>query len=291
MPSPRFLFAGVVVILEQISRIPPFTDPEVADDAAQQISIYVINLDRSRDRWEHLCSQAVEYDLNVTRIPAVDGRVIADADRVDFHPHSFIYHNGRKLLPGEYGCYRSHLLALERFVASGDRMAIVMEDDVELNERLIPRAVAAMECVQGARLVKLVNHRLVGFKAICETAENDVIGRCMHGPQGSAACYILNRKAAKKLLTALKPMLLPYDVALERGWSTGVETFTTLENLVDFSRHRADTTIGKRMHYRAVKRHFLLRLTAHWFRTCDQLRRWRYAIKAGRETAADLGKR
>ncbi|MFK0162622.1 glycosyltransferase family 25 protein [Rhizobium sp. NPDC090279] len=279
MLSARFLFEGVAVILEQINRIPPRVDPEIADDVAQQVSIYVINLDRSRDRWEHLCSQAVEYDLHVTRIPAVDGRVIAEADRVDFHQHSFIYHNGRKLLPGEYGCYRSHLIALEQFVASGDKMAIIMEDDVELNEKLIPRAVAAMESVQGARLVKLVNHRLVGFKPICETAENDVIGRCMHGPQGSAACYIVNRKAAKKLLTTLKPMLLPYDIALERGWSTGVETFTTLENLVDFSPHRADTTIGKRVHYRAVKRHFMLRLTAYWFRTCDQLRRWYYAIK------------
>ena len=288
MLSPRFLFAGVTVILEQINRIPRLVDPDIADEAAQQLRIYVINLDRSRERWERLCSQAMEYDLNITRIPAVDGRVIAERDRIDFHPKSFIYHNGRKLLPGEYGCYRSHLLALEQFVASGDKMAIIMEDDVELNERLIPRAIAAMESVQGARLVKLVNHRLVGFKAIRETAENDVVGRCMHGPQGSAACYIVNRKAAKKLLTTLKPMLLPYDVALERGWSTGVETFTTFENLVDFSPHRAATTIGKRIHYRAVKRHPLLRLTAHWFRTCDQMRRWRYAVK---EAAASLSER
>ncbi|MBB3287245.1 MULTISPECIES: glycosyltransferase family 25 protein [unclassified Rhizobium] len=288
MLSPRFLFAGVTVILEQINRIPRLVDPDIADEAAQQLRIYVINLDRSRERWERLCSQAMEYDLNITRIPAVDGRVIAERDRIDFHPKSFIYHNGRKLLPGEYGCYRSHLLALEQFVASGDKMAIIMEDDVELNERLIPRAIAAMESVQGARLVKLVNHRLVGFKAIRETTENDVVGRCMHGPQGSAACYIVNRKAAKKLLTTLKPMLLPYDVALERGWSTGVETFTTFENLVDFSPHRAATTIGKRIHYRAVKRHPLLRLTAHWFRTCDQMRRWRYAVK---EAAASLSER
>ncbi|MGV1790118.1 glycosyltransferase family 25 protein [Rhizobium sp. A37_96] len=278
--STRFLFAGVTVILEQINRIPSPGGSEIAGDAAQKIRIYVINLDRSRDRWKRLCNQAVEYDLHITRVPAIDGRVIADEDRVDFHPHSFIYHNGRKLLPGEYGCYRSHLLALEQFVASGDKMAIIMEDDIELNERLIPRAIAAMESVQGTRLVKLVNHRLVGFKQICRTTENDIIGRCMHGPQGSAACYIVNRKAAQKLLTTLKPMILPYDVALERGWSTGVETFTTLEGLVDFSPHRADTTIGKRVHYRAVKRHSLLRLTAHWFRTCDQLRRWHYAIKA-----------
>ena len=291
MPPTRFLFVGVTVILEQISRIPQTVDPFIVAESAQQVRIYVINLERSRERWERLCGQAMEYDLDITRIPAIDGRTVAERDRVDFHSKSFIYHNGRKLLPGEYGCYRSHLLALQQFVDSGDKMAIIMEDDVELNEKLIPRAVAAMECVNGARLVKLVNHRLVGFKPIRETAENDVVGRCMHGPQGSAACYIVNRKAAKKLLIALKPMLLPYDVALERGWSTGVETFATLENIADFSPHRSDTTIGKRVHYRAVKRHFLLRATTHWFRTCDQLQRWRYAIKIKRETGVSLNQR
>ncbi|NLR98580.1 glycosyltransferase family 25 protein [Rhizobium sp. P38BS-XIX] len=254
-------------------------EPLTAENVEQQLRIYVINLDRSRDRWERLRGQAEDYGLDVIRIEAVDGREVAEADRLDFHPKSFIYHNGRKLLAGEYGCYRSHLLALEQFVASEDEMAIIMEDDVELNERLIARATAAMKSVDGARLVKLVNHRLVGFKPICETIENDIIGRCMHGPQGSAACYVVNRKAAKKLLVTLKPMLLPYDVALERGWSTGVETFATFENILAFSPHRADTTIGKRVHYRAVKRHFLLRMTAHWFRTCDQLRRWRYAMR------------
>ena len=272
------------MILERANRIIQCAEIPSVDSLASQVRIYVINLDRSPERWERLREQATLYGLSVTRIPAIDGSTIPEGDRVDFQPRQFVYHNGRKLLAGEYGCYRSHLLALQQFVTSGDKMAIIMEDDVELNERLIPRAIAAMECVNGARLVKLVNHRLVGFKPISETAENDIVGRCMHGPQGSAACYIVNRKAAKKLLITLKPMLLPYDVALERGWSTGVETFATLENIADFSPYRSDTTIGKRVHYRAVKRHFLLRATAHWFRTCDQLHRWRYAIKVKRET-------
>ncbi|AVA19952.1 glycosyltransferase family 25 protein [Rhizobium sp. LEGMi198b] len=268
------------MILERTNRIIACAEVPSADNPASQVRIYVINLDRSPERWERLRGQAAQYGLNVTRIPAIDGKTIPERDRVDFQPRQFIYHNGRKLLAGEYGCYRSHLLALQQFVASGEKMAIIMEDDVELNHRLIPRALAAMDSVCGARLVKLVNHRLVGFKPISETAECDIVGRCMHGPQGSAACYIVNRQAAKKLLVALKPMLLPYDVALERGWSTGVETFATLENVADFSPFRAETTIGKRVHYRAVKRHFLLRATAHWFRFCDQIRRWAYTVKA-----------
>jgi glycosyl transferase, family 25 len=87
----------------------------------------------------------------------------------------------------------------------------------------------------------------------------------------------------------MRPMLLPYDVALERGWSTGVETFSIEENLVAFSPYRRDTAIGKRSNYRAVKRHFLLRTTAHWFRAHDQILRWFYAALASRRARRARG--
>jgi glycosyl transferase, family 25 len=179
-------------------------------------------------------------------------------------------------------------MALEQFVASGDAFAIIVEDDVDLNPRLIPRAIAAITAAPHIGLVKLVNHRAVGFRPLLETSEKDIVGRCLHGPQGSAACYIVTRAAAEKLLVTMRPMLLPYDVALERGWSTGVETYSMENNLAEFSPFRSDTAIGRRVHYRAVKKHFLLRASAHWFRTHDQVRRWYYAMK---KKALNLPKR
>ncbi|QYA04704.1 glycosyltransferase family 25 protein [Rhizobium sp. B21/90] len=246
---------------------------------ASPLLIYVINLDRCIERWDRLRTQAVQHGLNLVRVAAVDGQSVLAEERVGFHPRSFSYHNGRTILAGEYGCYRSHLLALETFVASGDAMAIIIEDDVDLNAALIPRAMAAVAAVPGTEgsVIKLANHRKVGFRPVAMTTLGDVVGRCLHGPQGSAACYIVTREAALKLVKRLNTVLLPYDVALERGWSTGVQTFSTEDNLVTFSPHRRDTTIGKRSHYRAAKRHFMLRMTTHWFRAHDQLRRWFYA--------------
>jgi glycosyl transferase family 25 len=254
---------------------------------ASPILIYVINLDRCVERWDRMRAQAVSYGLNLVRVSAVDGHIVGTHERIGFDPRSFYYHNGRSILAGEYGCYRSHLLALETFVASGDAMAIIMEDDVDLNPTLIPRAMAAVEAVAAPEgcVIKLANHRNVGFRALTTTAHADVVGRCLHGPQGSAACYIVTRQAAQKLLKTLHAVLLPYDVALERGWSTGVQTFSVENNLVEFSPHRRETTIGKRSHYRAVKRHFLLRLTTHWFRSHDQVRRWFYATWARYQVA------
>ena len=268
-------------MLERIDRVNGYVAMSAPVPAAP-ILIYVINLDRCVERWERMRGQAVQYGLNIVRVAAVDGESVADHERVGFHARSFYYHNGRKILAGEYGCYRSHLLALEAFAASGDAMAIIVEDDVDLNNGLIPRAMAAVDAVAGAgaggSIIKLANHRKVGFRPVATTTHGDSIGRCQHGPQGSAACYIVTRKAALTLLKTLHSVLLPYDVALERGWATGVETFSIEDNLVEFSPHRRDSAIGKRKHYRAAKRHFLLRATTHWFRTHDQLRRWLYAI-------------
>jgi glycosyl transferase family 25 len=273
-------------MLERIDRTKARTGGD-APVPASPILIYVINLDRCAARWDRMRGHAVQYGLNIVRITAVDGQTVAEHERVGFHQRSFVYHNGRKILAGEYGCYRSHLRALQAFVDSGDAMAIIMEDDVDLNDRLIARAMAAVEAVSSTEgsVIKLANHRKVGFRPIAGTRHGDIVGRCLHGPQGSAACYIVTRAAALTLLQTMLPMRLPYDVALERGWATGVATFSVEDNLVEFSPHRRDTTIGKRVHYRAVKRHFLLRMTAHWFRTHDQLRRWLYATWAQRLAA------
>lgn len=273
---------GGNTILERIDPAISFAAGSSAGACAASVNIYVINLDRSPQRWERLHGQAGRFGLNVIRIAAVDGATVPESDWVGFDPRQFMYHNGRKSLPGEYGCYRSHMMALQRFVESGDEAGLIIEDDLDLNPQLIPRALAALKAVPGAGLVKLVSHRRTAFRPASRTTENDVIGRCLHGPQGSAACYAVTRRAAQALLIALKPMQLPYDVALERGWATGVETFSTQTDLAGFSPFRRETTIGTRASYRATKKHFMLRMTTHWFRTHDQIRRWFYAIRQRR---------
>ena len=268
---------GVKVILERISRNGLAADA-VASTPAAPILIYVINLDRSLDRWDRMRAQAVQHGLNIVRIAAVDGQALGEGARLDVAPRRFFSHNGRSILPGEYGCYGSHLIALKAFVDSGDAMALIIEDDVDLNPTLIPRAIATLTAIGKDAIVKLTNHRKVGFRRFAKTSEGDVIGRCLHGPQGSSACYIVTRNAAQTLLRTMRPILLPYDVALERGWSTKVETYSVENDLVEFSPYRRQSMVGKRADYRAAKPHFLLRAGAHWFRVHDEVQRWFYAI-------------
>lgn len=77
-------------------------------------------------------------------------------------------------------------------------------------------------------------------------------------------------------------MSVPYDVALDRGWATGVETFATRHPLVAFEHEsRSITTVGSRQDYVSVRIPALKRLGALSFRARDYLARVVYAL-AGR---------
>lgn len=222
---------------------------------------------------------AARHGIDLRRIAGVDGKSIPMSERIADEA-LFKRQNGRPMLPGEYGCYRSHLLAL-RAIADGDsEAAIVVEDDVELNSDLPARAAAIHDALPGAGVVKLLNHRARGFirKAEVNAAGAVGIGRCLHGPQGSAACYLVTRSGARKLLEALEVMTMPYDIALERGWQTGVPTYTVRRNLIDLGPMKVETEIASVEDYAGVKQRGLAKVPTHLFRLSDYVNRIVYAF-------------
>jgi glycosyl transferase family 25 len=128
-------------------------------------------------------------------------------------------------------------------------------------------------------LLKLVNHRTNGFVKYGSSVLGDEFGRCLHGPQGSAACYAVTQRGARKLLRSLQTMWLPYDIALERGWDTGANTFTTRFPIVSFERNQAKTTIATRQQYRDAKLPNIKRYGALVFRVIDYFSRLNYGMK------------
>lgn len=61
------------------------------------------------------------------------------------------------------------MLTLERFLADGRDAAIVVEDDILLDDRFLARAVSAMEAAPDADVIKLFNHRWKGFLTFTTT--------------------------------------------------------------------------------------------------------------------------
>lgn len=238
------------------------------------LRIYAINLDRSIDRWNILSRQAEALGLPLSRVPGHNGAAILPEARIDCDMRAFERNNGRTLLPGEYGCYRSHLKALAAFYQTGEPVGVIVEDDIELSADLLVRAGSVVEALPEADVIKLFNHRIVGFKRAAVSRTGDEIGRTMHGPQGSAACYVVTHLGAERLIEGLKIMEYPWDVALERGWASGVRIYTTRQDVA--SPTRDGTTIATQSAYRASKFPWWKRLRTYGIRIVEAARRIAY---------------
>ena len=194
--------------------------------------IYVINLDRSVERWRVINEQARQLGLQLTRVAAVDGSAKAENGWVDFDTSGFRRNNGRDALAGEYGCYMSHIAAVRQFINDGGNSALILEDDAILNSHLA-------DCLSAMRnqfepksiLIRLVVHRKIGFESLStfEFSHNKTvnIGQCWLGPNGSAAAYWLTRDAALNLLKAALPAKMPFDTFIEHSWHFATPSFIT----------------------------------------------------------------
>lgn len=242
------------------------------------IEILAINLDRSIDRWELLAKAAKEFSLPLTRVSAVDGTLVAEGQRQDVDDVAFRRNLGRSMLPGEYGCYRSHIKALHAFLASPADIGLIVEDDVKLSADLRDRVKAAFEAVPDADVIKFFNHRVVGFRKTNTSSRGDDIGRAIHGPLGSSACYAVSRRGAALLIENLTVMRYPWDAALERGWDHGGRVYTTRESVANIA--RGGTTIATRDIYRSVKFPKWKRIGTYGRRLRDDFVRLAYALRA-----------
>ncbi|MGU3574711.1 glycosyltransferase family 25 protein [Brucellaceae bacterium C25G] len=242
------------------------------------IPVYVINLARSRERWETLQKRADQYNLHLRRVDAVDGRHLTDEQLSKFDEVLFRRFHGKTPLPGEIGCYFSHLRALQQIAEGNDECAVIIEDDV----LFLPDFSAVIEelsDIKGWDVIKLINNRVKFFQSKYITIGGADIGRCMHGPLGCAGGYMVTRDGAKKLLDKISTMKLPYDVALERGWAGQYRVYIVKDAVVKLANELGSTILEGGASYKRVRFPAWKRLGALVFRTTDYCRRMIYALR------------
>jgi len=132
------------------------------------IKCYVINLDRSKDRLEHITHVFSEQGLIFERVAATDGALVSDEE---FKQHNKKSVFPRKLVKAEIGCFLSHRECWRKVIESDNKWAAVFEDDIILSPNIsgllqdfhwIPDGTdivkldtAKMKCTIGQRSIKL----------------------------------------------------------------------------------------------------------------------------------------
>lgn len=116
---------------------------------------FLINLDRNPDRLVAATTALAQIGLLPERVPAIEGRALGEAT-LRAHDAAARATIGRRLSPGEVGCFLSHLACAQIIVDRDLPFALVLEDDVALAPGTGADLVALLDLV-ASRDFDLVN--------------------------------------------------------------------------------------------------------------------------------------
>ena len=178
------------------------------------LKVLLINLERSVPRRQAMEARLREIRLAYEIQPAIDGaahfaEIIREVDQ-----QAFVRNVGRPLLPGEVGCYLSHLAAWQRALDSGAEVLLVLEDDVVFHPDFVDAlklALANQNDWDFLKLNKIRAKQPLKQKALGPYALNAYVG-----PATGLGAYLIRRGTIARLLPAMKPITRPIDHELDR---------------------------------------------------------------------------
>lgn len=160
-----------------------------------------INLDRDTARRAFIesCAMRAGISASLMRIRAID------AQRTEFEQNAHYVGGGWRprwsLTPTEVACFESHRQIWQRIVSQNIPMAVIMEDDIILSSRIGPAVASIAQSGQPFDIVRLDGcHGKHRYGAIEKTG--NIALRPILQTVPSAACYLLGRAGAQKLLAA-----------------------------------------------------------------------------------------
>lgn len=178
---------------------------------------YVVNLDRSTDRWERASRIFKNLNIDIERISAVDGRKMSQLELQALRPEFKDRHFWLKeMTPGEIGCYLSHIKAWETFLKTNEKWALIMEDDMELYENAKDFILEDSWIPEGVGLIQMTARNPSGAD-ICEKDSIEIVGKqaklwsgILWNSMGTVS-YLINRETAQRCLEISKKIIGPVD--------------------------------------------------------------------------------
>ena len=190
--------------------------------------IFIINLESSTDRREHISRQLDKLGVNYHIFSAVNGHAGP-------HPLFEMYddelshlYRGKSLSNGQLGCYASHYLLWQKCVEIGKPVIIIEDDALIYPEHFIdfidhiPQLDKHFECV------RLFDNKRKSFSyKPVKTLEKIALCKFSKGHM-SATGYYLTPAGAAKLLEHSSRWYMAVDIYMDRFWINQVECYGTV---------------------------------------------------------------
>ena len=178
------------------------------------LKVVLINLPRSVARREQMQQRLDVLGLAYDLFPAVDGRAEQARLFQQVDVPAFQRNVGRDVLPGEIGCYFSHITVWQQFVDSGEDSLLVLEDDVVFGADFLLALNEAMRVCVHWDFLKL--NKIRAKQPISQGRIGPYRLNAYLGTATGFGAYLIQRETARRLLPAMLPITRPIDHELDR---------------------------------------------------------------------------
>jgi len=189
--------------------------------------IHVINLEKSKDRWNYIKTQN-NGSLNLVKFKAVNGK---ELNRQNINglveKTSYLYKNLEKNR-GEIGCALSHLKIWKNFKNTQDEYLIIVEDDVIFEQNFYNKLQKYLKhAPKNWDIIYLGGSHIRGYKVNEHFIKPEPNGR---GNLGTYA-MLMNRKGVDKLLKYCNPITKSIDHQIKSKFNM-INVFYTYPSLI-----------------------------------------------------------
>jgi glycosyl transferase family 25 len=229
---------------------------------------YIINLDRSPERLKFVKENVERLNIPFERISAVDGNLLSQ-EEIQQKVSNALKGFDRRNKVGIFGCYLSHVKTWEIFLKSDAEFAIIFEDDVNFNPKILKETIDELIINKDLWDINTFDIRGNGMPVRIKKFSNGQSLVVYLTKVLNTGAYIINRKAAKKLLEKALPIKMQIDDYFTRIWEldlkfTGIETprlvyqmfgnDSDIENSRDIDNDKVDfITLVKRRIYQSQR--------------------------------------
>lgn len=188
--------------------------------------IFVINLDRDVDRWDHMQRELAKLGLSAERFSAYRG-----LDLPDWLKPYFLDETGAiasHMNAGEVGCYASHLGAVLKGLEAPDAGPVcILEDDLQLTPAFAEILSKGAQLPADWEILRLSNPAKSAFVVERHLATIGDVVRYWRVPNTTGA-YVINPSGARRFLSYARRRLRPVDEDLRRPWEHRIKTYGLL---------------------------------------------------------------
>lgn len=184
--------------------------------------IFVINLERNKERREFSLQRLANLGLCAEAFPAVDGKSI----KLDELEKTGIYNDAvahekfsRSLSMGEIGCTWSHLKLCKKMLDEDIPLALILEDDAMFVDDALPALASLIKNLPSECDIVQLIYECKDYSTLAPGIVKFHSKTCM--PVASAG-YLVRKSGARKLLAEGYPIRYPADSFIGRSprWGT-----------------------------------------------------------------------